>query len=306
MNVKRLRIWVAATLVLAGVLRTTVVVSDDARGSRRPSSYRARSTPGSSSSALSTKSRQSENLQAPQQGSAGAIQLPGTVFPLPGVPPASATMPLLPTPSPVPSPAVPGAYGLAPGTGTGSGLVGGAGTNVAPSSPYPAYPGSPFGYVGQNNYLPVPPTAYRALAGSGASAWGQPVQGFAGQAGGVYPNYNASAPTVPTIGAVTPQAPTALAGKPFANYTPPPVYSPYMNLFRTDNDRGRISNYYNLVRPIVEQGNINSQTQANLQSLQDTTRTQGSQLQQLDQRTRPTPSLPGFMDFRQYYPGLSR
>jgi len=103
--------------------------------------------------------------------------------------------------------------------------------------------------------------------------------------------------------------PSAVGEKPFANYTPPPVYSPYMNLFRYDNDRGRINNYYNFVRPILEQRDINTQTQSSLQSLQSTTRTQGTQLQQLDQRVMPTSPFapnPNFMNLRQYYPGLGQ
>jgi hypothetical protein len=143
--------------------------------------------------------------------------------------------------------------------------------------------------------MPVSPAAINALRGPLPSPGVSPAPGPA-----------AAAPA--SIGTGVAPVPAAVDEKPFTGYTPPPVYSPYMNLYRTDNDRGRINNYYSLVRPVVEQQQTNRQTQTSLQSLQSTTRTQGTQLQQLNQRTQPPmpTSTPTFMNYQNYYPGLSR
>jgi hypothetical protein len=199
-------------------------------------------------------------------------------------------------------------------------------TNSLPSGGYPAgvampgsvpggtagYGSAGYGYGPVGSYFPVPPTTYSALGGSAAVPMNRPVPPTMPMNVGpnaVVGGSPAAGYGTPTVGAGPSPMAAAVGEKPFSNYTPPPVYSPYMNLFRNDNDRGRINNYYNLVRPMVEQQNLNYQTQNRLQSLQSTTRQQGSQLQQIDQRVMPSSpfgSNPNFMNTGQFYPGLNR
>jgi hypothetical protein len=54
-----------------------------------------------------------------------------------------------------------------------------------------------------------------------------------------------------------PQAPRALPSKPFSDYRPPPVMSPYMNLYRRDLDFDAAYNYYTLVQPFLTQQALN-------------------------------------------------
>jgi hypothetical protein len=49
--------------------------------------------------------------------------------------------------------------------------------------------------------------------------------------------------------------------KPFANFTPEPTVSPYLNLFREDLEGGSDLNYNTLVRPMLQQQQINQQVQ---------------------------------------------
>jgi hypothetical protein len=53
----------------------------------------------------------------------------------------------------------------------------------------------------------------------------------------------------------------SVAGKPFASYTPSPTVSPYLNLFREDFEGGGDLNYNTLVRPMLQQQQINQQVQ---------------------------------------------
>lgn len=102
--------------------------------------------------------------------------------------------------------------------------------------------------------------------------------------------------------------------KPFANYTPPRAISPYINLYR--EPASGVDNYNAFVRPIIEQQQLNVQTQYEVSKLQRTSRAQSQNLQMLDRRlnpyqrelSRPTtqqgPSQ--FMNLQQYYPSLQR
>lgn len=50
-------------------------------------------------------------------------------------------------------------------------------------------------------------------------------------------------------------------GKPFSGYSAPPTVSPYVNLFRTDINGQNAFNYSTLVRPQLQQQQINQQLQ---------------------------------------------
>jgi hypothetical protein len=51
------------------------------------------------------------------------------------------------------------------------------------------------------------------------------------------------------------------AGKPFSSFSPPPTVSPYLNLFRQDVEGGSDFNYQTLVRPQLQQQQVNQQQQ---------------------------------------------
>jgi hypothetical protein len=53
----------------------------------------------------------------------------------------------------------------------------------------------------------------------------------------------------------------SVAGKPFASYSQSPTVSPYLNLFRDDIEGGGDMNYNTLVRPMLQQQQINQQVQ---------------------------------------------
>ena len=54
---------------------------------------------------------------------------------------------------------------------------------------------------------------------------------------------------------------TTAASKPFSNYSPAPTVSPYLNLFREDLDGTSDFNYQTLVRPLLQQQQINQQVE---------------------------------------------
>jgi hypothetical protein len=95
------------------------------------------------------------------------------------------------------------------------------------------------------------------------------------------------------------------AGKPFSGYTPPPTVSPYLNLFREDLDGSSDFNYQTLVRPLLQQQQINQQVDRQamemarrMQSLaaQSDFNPQGSTTQ------FPTGHQSVFMYYGHYYP----
>ena len=111
------------------------------------------------------------------------------------------------------------------------------------------------------------------------------------------------------VGAMLGSPRSAMASKPFSDYSPKPAFSPYMNLFRADNQLGTIDNYSTLVKPMLQQRQMNRQTQWELRSLQSKSGAQGSQLQQLNRRTDALQGTSGqnrAKNYFNYYPGLNR
>lgn len=51
------------------------------------------------------------------------------------------------------------------------------------------------------------------------------------------------------------------ANKPFNSFSPPPTTSPYLNLFRDDREGGGDLNYNTIVRPMLQQQQVNEQVQ---------------------------------------------
>lgn len=156
----------------------------------------------------------------------------------------------------------------------------------------------------------TPPTAYGTARPQGtlpesplATPGEQPYADYlTQQAAGRVPRFNTA------VGAAPRAAPT----KPFADYTPSPVYSPYMNLYRDNGRYGTaLNNYYSWVLPMQNQSRQNQQFRTDIRGLEGASRQQQNTLQSIEQR-QPSASASGgrtstpsrFMDLRGYYPGL--
>jgi len=99
-----------------------------------------------------------------------------------------------------------------------------------------------------------------------------------------------------------PSARAAGSPKAFSDYSRKSAVSPYMNLFRTDNQFGDIDNYNTLVKPMLRQRQMNRQTQWGL-------RTQGNRLRELNRRTGSLQGISqqsSFRNYLDYYPALNR
>ncbi len=95
--------------------------------------------------------------------------------------------------------------------------------------------------------------------------------------------------------------------KAFSGYRTPSGVSPYMNLFRPTT--GGVDNYTTLVRPELEQRFLNRQLGNDIRGLQNSTRTQGMNLQQLnkDSRTLQGVGTPQYyQNYGNYYQGYGQ
>lgn len=103
---------------------------------------------------------------------------------------------------------------------------------------------------------------------------------------------------------------TAPASKPFANVSPEPTVSPYLNLFRTDLSGNDDLNYQTLVRPQLQQQAFNRQM--SVQTQQMNMRMQAIAAQNPYSSPRgstqmmPTGHRSTFRNYSHYYPALSR
>jgi hypothetical protein len=145
---------------------------------------------------------------------------------------------------------------------------------------------------------PLPPTAFGVGAATGAASVQRNSTNPYGSAGMVAPRQ------VPTIGTGPGPIPP-MTSQPFANFTPGPALSPYINLFRNDRRFGAVNNYYSLVRPMLQQQQLNQQTDQSLRELRIQNRLQQSQLQQLNSQM-PGAQGSTFMNYGGYFPGLGR
>jgi len=97
--------------------------------------------------------------------------------------------------------------------------------------------------------------------------------------------------------------------KPYSGYQQPSRgASPYMNLFRDNDDFGRVDNYSTLVRPRLDQQNANRQAAGQIHGLQNSSRVQGSTIQRIGTQTGTVPRTTGqfFNNTGQYFPGAGR
>jgi hypothetical protein len=163
-------------------------------------------------------------------------------------------------------------------------------------------------------YLDITPARRSAYGGTGSAAANLPLPPT-GQAGvNRYPTPfgaqggGSSFTSQAAIGAMSGSRPAA-SPKPFSDYSRTSGISPYMNLFRTDNNLGRVDNYNTLVRPLLQQRQMNRQTQLDVRSLRSGSGAQGSQLQELNRRTDVLQGTSGqnrFKSYFDYYPKLNR
>jgi hypothetical protein len=188
-----------------------------------------------------------------------------------------------------------------------------------PMLPTEPLPPEAEGTLGQ----PTPPTANAPLTGLGG-------RGAGGLSTATGPLYGPMAPTTPvdrarspwspgyrasssvmnqqysraqTLGGMSVVAPPT-ADKAFAGYRPTSGVSPYLNLFRRDN-LGTVDNYSTLVRPQLDQRNMNQQFNRDIGANRSAIM-QGSMLQQSNNASR-TPEGVGtpqfYMNYGSYYPG---
>lgn len=184
----------------------------------------------------------------------------------------------------------------------------------------PAASGGQAATVPRPAYVPTPPTpggpaptrpsvglyAPPAMFGPGSSQ-AVPQSTLPSTASYINPFASAqgSINSVPSRQPNMPAAPSVLPTKPFTGYTPPPAVSPYLNLYRFDNDFGGVNNYYTLVQPMVQQQAYNQRLQNDLRSLEAATRIQSQSINQLDQRTDYLYGIPpggSYMNFGGFYP----
>jgi hypothetical protein len=180
--------------------------------------------------------------------------------------------------------------------------------NTMPSSPTePAAPGAE-GSLGQLQ-APTAGGPQSGATGEGESSTSatQPVGPLSPTADQRRPASSLSSaaqnPRPPMIGSAGSMVPPTTE-KAFSTYHTPSGVSPWMNLFRRDNG-GNVDNYTSLVRPELEQRKTNQQVRGDISGLQRNSRTQGMNLQQLNQQNRSlqgvgTPQF--YMNYGNYYP----
>jgi hypothetical protein len=127
---------------------------------------------------------------------------------------------------------------------------------------------------------------------------------------------NNARPQVPNVGQATARGSRLDMGlggfgsnKPFSTFSPAPTVSPYLNLFREDLDGNSDLNYQTLVKPMLQQQEINQQLQrqnfAISQRLQQIA-AQGNFNAQGSESQPPTGHQTVFGYYGHYYPALGQ
>lgn len=228
--------------------------------------------------------------QAPGSPPAAEVQVPTASNPETGAEVPGASLP--PRSSSVPTPP---SAGVPPRSPASSGSAGQAYSTAWP-------------------YLNSTPTRQSGYGGTGSPAL--PPTGRAGV--NSYPSHlgarggGGSFTSQAAAGAMSgsrPSARSAVSSKPYSGYSRKSPVSPYMNLFRSNNLAGTIDNYSTLVRPLLQQQQVNRQTQWDLHSLRSKSGLQGTQLRDLNRRTDGLPDATQqnrYKNYLDYYPRLNR
>ncbi len=214
----------------------------------------------------------------PQVPSVPSIPGGGLNPPMPPTPYGLGTTPSATGPAVAPSPAA----------GTGTGFLPGS----LPAAPTPA------------GTTQLGPTTH-ATTPSPRSSMPSTAAFFDPTYGPYVPTTSAGSGTVAGFGTFNPTAPVATLDKPFSNYSPPPTYSPYNNLYR-GGSFSPVDNYYSLVRPFVQQNALNRQYRDNLQGLRINNQFQQSMIQRLQQQNQMIQGTyrPNYyMNQGNYFPG---
>jgi len=181
----------------------------------------------------------------------------------------------------------------------------------------PTAPTEPAAAGGPEVFGIMPPTAPLPTEGQG-QATELPALGSASPRIPQSPTYRRTSPTSTYSSALTAQqqrlgtyyssaGAVGATEKAFAGYRPfSSGISPYMNLFRRDNAGGVVDNYNTLVRPQLEQRQVNQQFGIDLYGLERNARIQQAALQRLDrnvtQRTLQGVSTPQYYQrYGNYY-----
>lgn len=93
-------------------------------------------------------------------------------------------------------------------------------------------------------------------------------------------------------------------GKPFQGVQNDPTVSPYLNLYRSDDNANNLPNYFAFVRPQLEQIETNRQQTAELQKLRGQVQNMSSG--GAGQPSTNMPSSARYMDTAQFYRGMRR
>jgi hypothetical protein len=99
------------------------------------------------------------------------------------------------------------------------------------------------------------------------------------------------------------------SNKPFANYSPAPTVSPYLNLFREDLDGESDLNYQTLVQPQLRQQAINERQQRESMEMSSRLQSLGAQSDFNPAGSRyqpPTGHQTAFQYYGRYYPALQQ
>lgn len=143
--------------------------------------------------------------------------------------------------------------------------------------------------------IPLPPTATTSAGISrGGGGW---VSGQAALSGGPFPGYMTGYGAGQTTAGFGGGSPMPVQ-KPYSEYTREPSVSPYINLYRPEGAFGTVGNYYSLVRPMVEQQQINRQMSRQINQMQSTMSGGGGYAG----RSAGTGGY--FMNYYGFYPGL--
>jgi hypothetical protein len=97
--------------------------------------------------------------------------------------------------------------------------------------------------------------------------------------------------------------------KPFTSFSPEPTVSPYLNLFREDFEGNSDLNYNTLVRPMLQQQEVNQQVQRQAQDLQRQLQSVAAQSDFNPQGAKdvyPTGHQTVFRYYGHYYPTMGR
>lgn len=201
-------------------------------------------------------------------------------------------------------PTTPGTYGtgleqpavgpLVPDATVVPGTPAGPGATLPPAAP--TNRGGASASSSHSKDIPLPPTAPLLSGPSrGGGGW---VSGEAALSGGPFPGYMTGYGTGQATAGFGAGGPLSVE-KPFSTYAREPSVSPYINLYRPEGAFGTVGNYYSLVRPMVQQQQLNRRLSRQIDQMQSAISTRAGS------HARGGSTGGYFMNYYGFYPGLS-